>query len=669
MKYTLALICLQFGSAGLIPVCAQPSYYVPDRMTGETQVHSPGISAGLEVEGKLFIGFGKADITPDWPVVLSYGNDVPTKEFYDRPDVKVVLFKVNELNVAWLEFSVIGIRRNDADYIKADIEKKTGIQANRIIVAATHNHSYPRTYDTQVRDLLSGRAVEAVQVALGSMFEARIGIGKKMIREDLNMNRAELNGKANALLNLIRFEDTIGNLRGIIYNYGSHPVIFTIWSGTGQIGSEWPGYVNRYIESRTQLDLMFARYHDKNNAPVTPFVMFSEGAAGDQEPRLLNHTLHGEETPIKKVFMELLSEEIMGFIDNVKTTDKVTMSFSSKLISLKQKDGNKKESTLAALVINNTVIATIPGELGIDLADRYERESPLENNILVTIADDYIGYIVPEHLAFEEVTYQAKGNIFEPHYGEQIIDEALSLIDPAHKPATKLDTAVSFGKISGKVNYTGKNAIAVGVRRVPSYPNYAGGFWGKRTLAAPDGSWQIDDLAPGELFLYIVECNPENPAPTKRKSDYKDIRFLVIGQPVIVRAMQETGNINFNISEDFASTDVKSISMLSDSLQLDNYTLRGRLNVNGRLSQNEQIIVGLYPSGITYRSYGSMMMNPVVRTVATSEGKFIFESIPPGKYQVGAWLDVNRNNIMEPNIDIYSNINNSRVIEPQQKVQ
>lgn len=617
----------------------------------------------LKASGSLIIGFGKADITPDWPVVLSYGNDVPVTEYYDRPDVKVVLFRVEDVQVAWLEFSVIGIRENDADFIKETVEKKTGMPAGQIIVAATHNHSYPRTYDERVRDFLAEKAAEAVQSALANQFEARIGIGKKMIREDLNWNRAELNGKTNALLYLVCIEDSHGNLRGIVYNYGSHPVIFTIWSGTGQIGGEWPGYVNHYIEMKLGSELMFDRYLNKNNIDVNPFVMFSEGAAGDQEPRLVNPWLNGGKAPVKKVFMDLLAEEIIGFVGDVKTTDKVDLGFRSKPIILKQKDGQKRESLLQALIINNTVIATIPGELGVDLARRFERESPMENNLLVTVANDYIGYIVPEHLAYEEVTYQSKGVIFEPHYGEQIIDEALRLIDPAHKPSPLIDPATAFGKISGKIYYSGKNAIAVGVRRVPAYPNYAGGFWGKRTVVAKDGTWSIDGLAPGELFVYVVECDPKNPQPTKMKSDYKDIRFLVIGYPVTVKPMEETSNINFSFPKDYAITHVKSINLINDSLCFENNTLKGTLRIDGTATGNEQIMAGVYPSGLTYRNYGIFMMNPVIRTAVSADGTFVFESLPPGKYQVGAWLDVNRNNILESGIDVYTSILDSPVLE------
>ncbi len=617
----------------------------------------------LKASGSLFIGFGKADITPDWPVVLSYGNDAPVTGYYDRPDVKAILFRVEDLTVAWLEFSVIGIRKNDADFIKKVIEKNTGIPAGRIIVAATHNHSYPRTYEEPIRDLLAGKGAEAVQAALDNRFEARIGIGKKMIREDLNMNRAELNGEANALLYLMRIEDIHGKLRGILYNYGSHPVIFTVWSGTGQIGSEWPGYVNRSLEMKLGLELMFDRYLNKNTIDVNPFVMFSEGSAGDQEPRLINPWFNGEKVPVKKVFMNLLSEEIVEFAGDIRTTDYIDLCFRSKPVILKQKDGQTRESLLQVMIINNTVVSTIPGELGVDLGRRFERESPMENNLLVTVANDYIGYIVPAHLAYEGVTYQSKGVIFEPDYGEQIIDEALSLTDPGHEPSQPLDPAKTLGKISGKVYYNGKNAVAVGVRRVPAYPNYAGGFWGKRTVVANDGTWVIDGLAPGELFLYITECDPKNPEPAKMKSDYKDIRFLVVGYPVTVEPMKETANISFSFPDDYAKTDVKSLHLLNDNLLLTGNTLKGKVSVEGTVSGRERIMAGIYPVGLTYRNYGIFMMNPVIRTNVAADGTFIFNSLSPGKYQTGIWLDVNRNNILEPGIDKFTSILDSPVLE------
>lgn len=618
----------------------------------------------VRAEGTVRVGFGEADITPDWPVVLSYGQSDPTVGFYDRALVHALLLEVGQVRTLLLEFDVIGVRSGDAEIIREEIARATGLDPRHIIVGATHNHSYARTHGERVRDFMAGRAVDAVRQAQASLADARIGIGKLNAREDLNLNRAELEGLANPLLYVLRVDDADGNLRGVLFNYGTHATIFTEWAQVGQTGPDWPGYVRQYVQSRKALDLMYERYQGKNDVATDPFIMFAGGAAGDQQPRRSDLELRGERTPPKKVFMEKLGDEVLRLVDRVETTSHVDLAFRSTEVQLAREGGGQQEVKLRSLVLNDAVLATIPGELGVDLAYQFEAASPFEKNMLITNADGYIGYIVPEHLALEQVTYQAKGVSFEPNYGVRIIDESLRLVDPDHPYTPPLNPDDLLGGISGTVDYDGENVIAIGVRRIPGAPNYGGGFWGQRTVADADGRWRIQGLAPGTFYIYIAEADPANPAPTGNKTGYSDLRTLAYGIPVTVHAGRETRNLRFRLPTDMLETAVTALEMEPEDLSVDGHTVTGHLAIEGELAADETIHVGLYPADLTYRSLERYLATPEIRTRAEPDGSFRFESAPPGRYRVVAVLDVNRNDLVERRgIDVISSLGDSPVLE------
>lgn len=104
----------------------------------------PASDAGVvaDAEGRLVVGFGRATIAPPWPVEPAYGRQVPTFEFYNHAiEARAVVLQVQDLAVALVECDVIGIGADEADVIKGRMAAAAGIPADRIVLAATHNHS------------------------------------------------------------------------------------------------------------------------------------------------------------------------------------------------------------------------------------------------------------------------------------------------------------------------------------------------------------------------------------------------------------------------------------------------------------------------------------------------------------------------------------------------
>lgn len=614
--------------------------------------------------GPIKVGFGEASILPDFPMIMSYGSDKPTKAFYDTAKVKVMLFEVDSIKLAWLEYDVIAVQNEQAEKIKDTIARHTSLKKRHIIVSATHNHSYGRTHKEKVYRLMAAQGIQATQRALISRFPAQIGFGKRKIPRNLNLNRAEANGMANPLLYVIKVTDTAGHLRGVHYNYGSHPTVFTEWgSSRGKIGPNWPGYVNHFVKQRKRLDLLYKRYDQKHGIDTDPFVMFSEGSAGDQQPRNTDVFLHGQRQPGQKVFMERLARQVVQLLENTDTRRKADLHFQAQTHKMEMKNGDQYMTLLQTLEINQTALVTIPGELNVELGYKFEKHSPFQNNILITNSDDYTGYIVREEMALEQVTYQSKGIPFKPFFGERMVNKALKMVMPGYKADKPTNPEKLYGAISGKVQYKGDNKIAIGAMRKPATPNYGGGFFGQRTVANPDGTFKIDSLTPGQFYLYAMETNPDNPAPDELKSGFSDIRSLAYGKPVSVSAQQITRNVNFRFEGNSTKSPVSDLKLKYRSLSAKGHQIQGNVNFKGDLPKEDGIEIRVYPAQRAYKYLELFMKAPLFSTETNENGYFTINGLPNGNYQVAAYWDVNHNNLVETEIDQLTDPLKSPVIQ------
>ena len=636
-----------------------------------------GTTYHAEASGNIKIGFGATDITPDWPVLLAYGRQEPTDKYFDKTKVKVIFMSVDDVQLAWLVFDFIGVNKEKSYLLKKEIGRATGIDPRHLILSGTHNHSYPHINRMPDRlfKFITDKAISAVKEAQNSQFDARIGFGKTHTRGDLNLNRAEVYGMVNTRLYTTRIEDKDGHLRGVQYNYGSHPVKFTDWGSTlGQIGPNFPGYVNRFVEDRIRLDLLFKNYDDKLGIDTDPFVMYSHGAAGDQEPSRRIYPLYDRSKPGMQVFMEELGKEVLRAIDHVETRSEVDLRFSSKVVELTQRSGEPYLTLLQALVINDAVIFTMPGEFEGSLGFKMEELSPFENTMSVSVTNDYLGYIVREELAHELVTYQSKRERFTPDFSRTLVSEAIGLVvSDFNANDERLDSPEATASIAGHVQYDGEQAVAVGVKRRPRRPSYSDSFFGKRTVVNPDGSWKIENLAPGTFYLYLVEADADSPAPESQRSDHTDIRDIFYGYPVTLQKGESKRNINFSVAAKEPSHSISGFELVTESLDVDGSAVSGRFiaHKEGFSESDGTRVTTSFPAGTEVRAFPAghpynweeiFLKNPVQSAHVNENGTFFMTGLTPGDYQIVCYYDANHNQLVEPRIDVLSSYVNSPII-------
>lgn len=500
-----------------------------------------GEQAVFHASGPLRVGLSSVSIAPNWPVVLPYGKQTPTTVFYNRNIFcKVLVLEVEKLTIAIVSLDVIGFGKGIADEIKARVEEETGIPKDFIILAAVHNHSYPGLSDPKVKEFIAKRTAEAVKRAINSTFQAAIGFKLKELSKWLTVNRSKVDGPVSTNVWVSKIADESGAIRGILFSFPAHPNIYTTaWDGRtlGKIGPEWPEYARKYIETHINLEQMFALYPSiQYRNTVTVFLL---GAAGDLNPYTGRDTYKRRKMQGRRAFVEALGDGVLSLLKSIETTRQVNMTFkwATLPIPLKERSvlagGRGYPALLQALTINDACIVAVPGEATAELGLGFQREAGFPHATLVTCANDSLGYFVSEAEGLEDVTYEAQGSHLVPHRGRLLVDAAISLVNPKHKPSRQLDPEKDMGRVEGTLKYRGRGKVFVGVKRVCAPPSYGdppvAPFMGRR-VEPSEGCFIFETLMPGTAFLYVDEQNHEGETPT----------ILMWGKPVKIRAGRKT---------------------------------------------------------------------------------------------------------------------------------
>jgi len=132
----------------------------------------------------LQVGFGRADITPDFKMPLQ-GYPGPEHRIFARVLDPIyatcIAFADGETTVLLYTLDLTGSCWDAVAYAKTDIQNKLGIPFLNIMVSCTHNHSSPSLVESPNRDryvqLLRDQLLAAAQTALDDLKPARAYAG------------------------------------------------------------------------------------------------------------------------------------------------------------------------------------------------------------------------------------------------------------------------------------------------------------------------------------------------------------------------------------------------------------------------------------------------------------------------------------------------------------
>jgi neutral ceramidase len=415
--------------------------------------------AGTDVESNLAAGVAKVDITPppDTPVT---GHPRKTSGARDRLHAGVLLLDDGKTKAAIATFDLIHTSDALVQSVRAAIASKTGVPAQNILVAASHNHSGPDfDKETKWAEEVVGKIAGAAARAAADMRKVTVGYGENAIGFSIN-RRKVIDGRAVVRLNpegpndrrvkVLRFDDGRSlTPMAVVMHAVCHPCFFT-WGdnatppypdGFPKMSADFPGEAQRFVEQA---------YDGK------ALSLFLQGCAGDIRPNLPGDPYRcADEADIEwagrdlggAVVRTLARSMIREERSKRPTTYKVRCA--SERVKLSGKDG-PVDAELMAMKIGPYLLLTMPGEPMVEFGFKLERSiADRAVPIVVGYANGYIGYIATAE-AYKFGGYEPTQSPLTPDAEAEIIRGLNRLSDKVvgdvfesfskHPPGTKLRT-------------------------------------------------------------------------------------------------------------------------------------------------------------------------------------------------------------------------------------
>lgn len=395
----------------------------------------------------LHAGAAKVDVTPSQLAGLTNLWKRPFQDVHDPIFLRALVLADQSTTAAVVAADLLEF--GDTADLRRRIQRETGIPAAQILITASHSHQTPRVGTVTAgavaqkggpataayTEFVYEKMVEAVRSAQAAMQPAQVGIGSG--RADVNTNRAEFTthgwklgvnpeGPSDKTVWVIKLSDLSGKPLALLMNYAVHPVV--LGPENSLVTGDLAGAAERYVE----------QYYD--NSLVA---LWTLGAAGDQNPRYMawdtTFTQQDREPgyPLMEALGQILGEEVVQVSERIEhLTSQVRIAAEERLFHCPARVPERRAVTMDAppvdalplriglLLINHIAITWVSGEVVTRIYAHLQKDSPFTNTIMVTLANDRIGYIVDD-AAYDTPTFEATGTPLARGYAEDAIVHGL----------------------------------------------------------------------------------------------------------------------------------------------------------------------------------------------------------------------------------------------------
>jgi len=429
----------------------------------------------------LLAGFGRADITPDYPVHIQGG---PWKArvstgYLDRLYATCIAMKQGRDTALLFTLDLKVATHNMVDEARIAVSQATGIPEENVLMNATHTHSAPALrYEWEgverYRQEFNAACVKAARDAMADLSPAGLYAGSTQTEKLVHVRHYRMNdgtiagsnfGKwasgaashirpADSELQLVRFARTDGRKDILLMSFPCHG---TFHGNDNILSADFPGPAREYIESHSNC-----------------LAAFFQGASGDQTPgsrleglaiddyrehgyTLGKYALDALDTLKKQAdgAIKLTSREVSCGTNktNLDKLDKAIAvcelvekygprseevksavrqyGFSSRIDAswtrIRAKLEDTKSMVLKTLTVGGIAFVLAPyemfGQSGKDLKTR----SPFDNTFLITLYEGSYNYI-PTRECCDYNCYEFQCSYFEKGTAEKLIEEYLDML-------------------------------------------------------------------------------------------------------------------------------------------------------------------------------------------------------------------------------------------------
>ncbi len=390
--------------------------------------------------------------------------------------------------VALISVELLGVDKPFAGKVRAAVEDRTGIPSANIVIAATHTHCGPVTFnhfynqgqplDEQYLDSLAAAIVNAVERAASSTKRRRIRAG--LIHVDgIAVNRRSADGKpVDPYAGVLLVEELDGAPAAIAISFACHTTV--LGPNTLAITGDFPSFtierLHHLLGSSVEVlyfngaegDISIGHKSDLSAVGViAPFRTFEKAeqlgthlaetvasslsALSAEEP-ILKIRSHELLLPLKTYpplpVMAKRREEAANLVRSLETSGGHSDREREQLLHARQQslfsrieeyyallyeqasaaDPKALPVELTAVGIGSTALLTFPGEVFVSIGLDIRERSKFSRTMFLGLANDYIGYI-PTADANAAAGYEVAASRVSPKASAVLVKGAVKLLD------------------------------------------------------------------------------------------------------------------------------------------------------------------------------------------------------------------------------------------------
>lgn len=435
-------------------------------------------------------GYGKASITPDWPIgLLGFGTQKTRVSIGSKTEIyAIALALTDETGDTALIISLDSAAGDDEYLFRPMIEEKFGIPQDHVIVTAIHQHSTP-DWTEEYKALLSRQVEQAVSQALKDRAPTQMHIAKTQttgltyvrnyICNDGSSYGPNYGSKASGIkcheseadeeMRLVKFERE-RKMPILLVNFQAHPLM-----GAGAqdpyIHGDWPAVMRQQVQSTLGAYVMYVsgaggNLNSKSYIPEENITadwiahghLAAEAVLAAQEklqPAKLGRIRAREElleydsdhsmdhlVPIAQSVYDLYLSDFAEAKRLAATIPELHSVYHAKCIVSKSKTPPKKQVNIGVITMGDLAFTAHPYEMfdanGVEVRNgsvgnpNYEpheqRENPFPMTVVCTLANGHIGY-VPSRLGYINGGYSTDITRFAPGGGERLAADYLRFLN------------------------------------------------------------------------------------------------------------------------------------------------------------------------------------------------------------------------------------------------
>ena len=353
--------------------------------------------------------------------------------------------------VVLLTSDLCGIPRSLEQAVVGEVERRTGLSRERIMLTCSHTHCGPVVNDNLIdmydmpqeqrgkilgyTKQLRGRMIETILAALKDLKPAKLSVGKGMAGFAMNRREPTPKGVINGRnpegpvdhdVPVLRVEDADGKLKAVVFGYACHNTTLSFYQWCG----DYAGFAQIEIEKKhpgTLAMFWIGCGADANPLPRSKLELCQK--YGKELADAVETVLAGKLTPVRGDITARFAEIPLPF-DKIPDQSKWAADTLSKQFAVRKRaenylklleGGGKIPKQYPAYPVqvwklgDQVVWVALGGEVVVDYARRLKKELAGDHAVWITgYANDVMAYI-PSDRVLKEGGYEADSSMI--YYG------------------------------------------------------------------------------------------------------------------------------------------------------------------------------------------------------------------------------------------------------------